>query len=84
MEHKSWFIHFYREFGEWLQTKIKPEYLTTCDKCNRMCIFNPERLSKEYCKKVDIPFHCGSCLFPQYENTLHGPTRGNIYRIYGK
>ena len=83
-EYKSWYIHFYREFSEWLQPKIKPEYLTTCDDCGRMAISNPDRLSKEYCKKMKIQFRCGSCLFPQYANTLKSATRGNIERIYGK
>ena len=82
-ENKSWFIHFYREFGEWLQIKIKPEYLTACDDCNRMGISNPERLSKEYCHKMKISFRCASCLFPQYADSLKSPTRGNVEKIYG-
>lgn len=77
---KSWFIHFYREFGEWLQVKIKPEYLTNCI-CGRLAVSNPERLSKEYCKRVGIKFRCASCLFPQYDN-LKGSMRGNVNKIY--
>ena len=77
-----WFIHFYREFGEWLNEKIKPAYLTTCEECARMCMSDPERLSKEYCRKVGIKFTCSSCLFPQYHN-LKCSTRGNVDKIYG-
>jgi len=80
---ESWFVHFYREFGEWLQPTVKPAYLTTCDNCNRICKSYSERFSKEYCKKVGIQFRCGSCLYPQYENTLMCSTRGNINKIYG-
>ena len=83
MNPDHWFIHFYREFGEWLQIKIKPEYLTTCDNCDRIAVSNPDRISKEYCKKVGIKFRCSSCLFPQYDN-LNGSMRGNINKIYGK
>ena len=77
-----WFIHYYREFGEWLQEKEIPAYLTICG-CGRITTSDPNRLSKEYCKKMGIQFRCGSCLFPQYENTLKTPTRGNIGKVYG-
>ena len=80
---KAWFVHFYREFSEWLQVKIKPEYLTSCEKCGRIAVSNPDRLSKEYCKRVGIKFACASCLFPQYENTLKCSMRGNVNLVYG-
>ena len=82
-EYKSWFIHFYREFGEWLQEKIKPIYVTKCDICNRLALSDPERFSKEYCRKMKIKFRCGSCLFPQYVDSLNTPMRGNVNLIYG-
>lgn len=85
-EEKAWYIHFQREFGEWLKPKFKKIFprVVNCDKCNRLAISHPERLSKEYCQRVGIPFLCGSCLYPQYEISLCSPTRGNIDKIYGK
>jgi len=80
----DWFIHFYREFGEWLQVKTIPIKLEKCDECNRLSLSHHERLNKQYCRKTGIPFRCGSCMFPQYADTLCTPLRGNHYRIYGK
>ena len=53
-----------------------------CDKCNRYGVSDPECISLEYCRKVGIPFTCGSCKWSQYENTLRCPTRGNVGVIY--
>jgi len=80
----DWFIHFYREFGEWLQGTITPIKLEKCDECNRLSMSHQERFNKQYCRKMNIPFRCGSCMFPQYEDTLHTSIRGNHDRIYGK
>lgn len=65
-----------------LKISLLPK-VVPCDLCKRLAISDPERLSLEYCRRVNISFRCGSCLYPQYQYTLCTPTRGNIGGIYG-
>ena len=60
------------------------EFYEQCDLCPNLTHKEENQFTLDYCRRVNIPFRCGSCLFPQYRYTLCCPTRGNVYRIYGE
>ena len=66
-----------------LKISLLPK-VVECDKCMRLSVSDPECFSLAYCRRVKIPYLCGSCKFPNYKYTLRTSTRGNVNVIYKK